>query len=215
MTVYSTTQGLPSWLSGKESAGQCRRCRKHWFNPWVTEIPWSRKWQPMPVFLPGKVHGQRHLASYSPWGCQESDTTEHVCSSSSPGTLGPKALSAGPRLRGRGPARTSSVTGTSAAQPCLSITGWRRLEPSDRQGKPCAFDVLASSVPILCPTCSQPQLQSATSWLHLICPRLPILLYFLSLSSGKSWFFCLFIFYDLFFDHVMLGMWDLSSLRRD
>ena len=61
----------------------------------------------MPVFLPGKFHGQRHLAGYSPWGCQESDTTEHVCGSSCPGTLGPEALSAGPRLRGRGPARTS------------------------------------------------------------------------------------------------------------
>ena len=31
---------------------------------------WSRKWQPTPVFLPGKSHGQRSLAGYSPWGCQ-------------------------------------------------------------------------------------------------------------------------------------------------
>ena len=31
-------------------------------------IPWRRKWQPTPVFLPGKSHGQRSLASYSPWG---------------------------------------------------------------------------------------------------------------------------------------------------
>ena len=37
---------------------------------------WRRKWQPAPVFLPGKFHGQRSLAGYSPPGCKESDTTE-------------------------------------------------------------------------------------------------------------------------------------------
>ena len=42
------------------------------------EDPWSRKWQPTPTFLPGKFHGQRRLAGYSPWGCKESDMTEHV-----------------------------------------------------------------------------------------------------------------------------------------
>ena len=36
-------------------------------------IPWRRKWQPTPVFLPGKFHGQRSLAGYSPWGSKESD----------------------------------------------------------------------------------------------------------------------------------------------
>ena len=36
---------------------------------------WRRKWQPTPVFLPGKVHGQRSLAGCSPWGYM----TEHVC----------------------------------------------------------------------------------------------------------------------------------------
>ena len=39
------------------------------------EDPWRRKWQPAPVFLPGKSHGQRSLAGYSPWGLKESDTT--------------------------------------------------------------------------------------------------------------------------------------------
>ena len=39
------------WLSAKESACQCKRCR---FDPWVKKIPWSEKWQPPPVFLPGK-----------------------------------------------------------------------------------------------------------------------------------------------------------------
>ena len=47
------------------------------FNPRVGKIPWSRKWQPTPVFLPGESHGQRRLAGYSPWGHTESlDTTE-------------------------------------------------------------------------------------------------------------------------------------------
>ena len=36
---------------------------------------WRRKWQPTPVFLPGKVHGQRSLVGCSPWGYM----TEHVC----------------------------------------------------------------------------------------------------------------------------------------
>ena len=40
------------------------------------EIPWQRKWQPIPVSLPEKSHEQRSLAGYSPWGGKESDTTE-------------------------------------------------------------------------------------------------------------------------------------------
>ena len=71
-------KGLPRWHSGKESACQCRRCKRCRFYPWVGKIPWSRKWQPTPVFLPGEFHGQRSLVGYSPWGCKESDTTEHA-----------------------------------------------------------------------------------------------------------------------------------------
>ena len=37
-----------------------------------------RQWQPTPVLLPGKSHGWRSLVSYSPWGCEESDTTERL-----------------------------------------------------------------------------------------------------------------------------------------
>ena len=44
--------------------------------PWVGKIPWKRKWQPTPVFLPGKSHGWRSLVGYSPWGSKELDTTE-------------------------------------------------------------------------------------------------------------------------------------------
>ena len=45
-------------------------------NPWVGKIPWRRKWQPPPEFLPGKSHGWRSLVCYSPWDCKESNTTE-------------------------------------------------------------------------------------------------------------------------------------------
>ena len=72
------SEGLPRWLRSNESACQCRRYRRHRFDPWVGKIPWRRKWQPTPVFLPGKLHGQRSLTGYS-HGFAESDTTEHAC----------------------------------------------------------------------------------------------------------------------------------------
>ena len=67
------------WLSGKESACQCRR---HRFNPWVGKISWSRKWQTTPVVLPGKYHGQRSLGGYSPPGHKtvEHDWATKLCS---------------------------------------------------------------------------------------------------------------------------------------
>ena len=63
-------------LSGKESTWQWRRCKGYGFDPWMGKIPCNRKWQPIPVFLPGKFHGQRKLAGYSPWGHKEWDMTE-------------------------------------------------------------------------------------------------------------------------------------------
>ena len=38
---------LSKWASGKEPVCQCRRCKRHRFNPWVRKIPWRRKWQPL------------------------------------------------------------------------------------------------------------------------------------------------------------------------
>ena len=58
--LFYLLDGLPWGLSGKESACQCRRCE---FDPWIGKIPWRRKWQPTPVFLPGKSHGQRSLVA--------------------------------------------------------------------------------------------------------------------------------------------------------
>ena len=47
----------------------CLQCRRPGFDSWVRKMPWRRKWQPTPVFLPGESHGQRSLAGYSLWGC--------------------------------------------------------------------------------------------------------------------------------------------------
>ena len=57
--------GFPCWFNGKEPTYQGRR---HRFHPWLGKIPWGKKWQPTPVFLPGKSHGWRSLAGYRPWG---------------------------------------------------------------------------------------------------------------------------------------------------
>ena len=70
--------GIPRWLSGKESAPQCRIYKRCRFNPWVRKISWSRKWQSILVFLPGKSHGQRSRACYSLSGSEKSDTTDCV-----------------------------------------------------------------------------------------------------------------------------------------
>ena len=67
---------FPGGASRKEPACQCRRRKRHGFDPWVGKIPWRRAWKPTPVLFPGKSHGQRSLAGCSPWGCEESDTTD-------------------------------------------------------------------------------------------------------------------------------------------
>ena len=59
-----------------EPACQCRRRKRHRFDPQVRKFPQSRWWQPTPAFLPGEVYGQRSLAGYCPWGHKELDMTE-------------------------------------------------------------------------------------------------------------------------------------------
>ena len=61
----------PGGASGKDSTCQCRRSKRHRFDPWVGKIPWRRKWQPTPVFLPGKSHPLS-------MGSQRVITTEHT-----------------------------------------------------------------------------------------------------------------------------------------
>ena len=75
---FSGTGGFPSSPNGKKPACQYKRCKRHGFDPWVGEVCWRRKWPPTPVFWPAESHGQRNLASYSPRGHEESDTTEHT-----------------------------------------------------------------------------------------------------------------------------------------
>ena len=70
--IYSSVymSGFPS-ISAIRILLQCRRClldRRYGFNPWVRKIHWRRKWLSTPEFFPGKFHGQRSLAGFSPWG---------------------------------------------------------------------------------------------------------------------------------------------------
>ena len=55
--------GFPGSTSGKEPVCQCRRCKRCGYDPRIGTIPWRRAWQPTPVFLPGKLHGQRSLGA--------------------------------------------------------------------------------------------------------------------------------------------------------
>ena len=67
----------PPWgFPGGSDGRVCLQCRRPGFDPQVGKIPWRRAWQPIPLFLPGESHGQKNLASYSPWGCKELDMTE-------------------------------------------------------------------------------------------------------------------------------------------
>ena len=59
-------QSVLSFL-GEPVVKNSPQCRRYRFDPWVWKNPWGRNWQPTPVLLPGKSHGQRILASYSPW----------------------------------------------------------------------------------------------------------------------------------------------------
>ena len=67
--------GFPS---GSDSKASVCNAGDLGFDPWVGKIPWRRKRQPTPVFLPGKSHGPWSLVGYSPWGRKESDTTERL-----------------------------------------------------------------------------------------------------------------------------------------
>ena len=74
-TVHGVTKSQ-TWLrdfqfqfsggaNDKERACKCGRYKRYGFDPWVGKIPWRRKWQPTPVFLPGESHGSQSLAGYS------------------------------------------------------------------------------------------------------------------------------------------------------
>ena len=78
----SGSQGSPSSASGKEPTCQRRRRKRSGFHPWVGKIPWRRRWQSTPEFLPGKSLGQRSLAGCCPQGRGElnvTEATQHTC----------------------------------------------------------------------------------------------------------------------------------------
>ena len=83
-SYMSTVSQLKGFLGGsvsKEStckAGDCLQYKRPSSDPWVRKFPWRRKWQPTPILLPGKSHGQSSLVGYSPWGHKESDMTERL-----------------------------------------------------------------------------------------------------------------------------------------
>ena len=64
--------------SGKESTCQRRRHQTRGPDPRGRTVPWRRKWQPAPEFLPGESHGQRSLAGYSPWDHRKLHVTERL-----------------------------------------------------------------------------------------------------------------------------------------
>ena len=65
-STYTIFLGFPGGsVSAKESTSQYKRCG---FDSWVGKIPWRRKQQLIPVFLPGKSQGQRSLVGYCTWG---------------------------------------------------------------------------------------------------------------------------------------------------
>ena len=68
--------GFPGGATGKESAYQSRKSKRCEFDPCVGKIPWRRKRQPTPVFLPGKW--TEETGGYNPWGHKESDTRSRL-----------------------------------------------------------------------------------------------------------------------------------------
>ena len=72
--IVTITKGFPRSSVGKI----CLQCKRPRFTSWVGQVPWRRKWQPTPVFLPGESHRQRSLAGYSPLTHQELDMAEAI-----------------------------------------------------------------------------------------------------------------------------------------
>ena len=66
------------WASLVAQMVKSLQCGRPRFDSWVRKIPWRRKWQPTPVFLPRKSHGWRSLVIYSPWSHKQLDPTERL-----------------------------------------------------------------------------------------------------------------------------------------
>ena len=70
--------GFPDGSVDKEASCKARDTGDVSLIPESGRSPGGKKWQPTPVFLPGKFHGQRSLEGYTPGRHKESDTTEHM-----------------------------------------------------------------------------------------------------------------------------------------
>ena len=115
--VNCEKQGSPGGASCKEPTCQYRRHKGHGFYPWVRKIPWRRKSQPTPVFLPGKSHGQKSLVGYSPWGLQRvgHDSSNRAATAKDAGSLGGRD-----GVEGVSP--SSAAGGCAGAQPSLLLS---------------------------------------------------------------------------------------------
>ena len=78
--VHLTAVALPHCWGASLVAQSVKNLPVIWprFNPWVGKIPWRRKWQPTPAFLPGKSHRQRSLVGCSPWDHKELGVLECI-----------------------------------------------------------------------------------------------------------------------------------------
>ena len=66
ISIHFLSFGLARWYPpGNEFTCQWQETQETGFYPWVGKIPWSRKWQSTPVFVPGKFHEQRSLEGFS------------------------------------------------------------------------------------------------------------------------------------------------------
>jgi len=75
MSTWVYLRAPQSEECAKEHAYQCRKSR---FDPWVGKIPWRRKRQPTPVFLPGESHGSGAWEAAVHGVAKELDMTEQV-----------------------------------------------------------------------------------------------------------------------------------------
>ena len=64
--------------AGVKNLYQRRKCKRWGFDPWVGKIPWTRKWQLIPIFVPAESHGQRSMTSHSPWDCRVGHSWAHT-----------------------------------------------------------------------------------------------------------------------------------------
>ena len=156
-------QGFLGATRGKEPACQCRRHKRPGFSPWVRKIPWRRAWQPTPVFLPGKFHGQRSLEGYSLLGHKESGMTEAICMH----TLTPIFEVLCQRSWGRGEGLfDSSYSLTHQSQSTTKSSCWRIQNLTTSHHLFCCNDCVASIFPTTTEASQHRCLLLYLLWIH-------------------------------------------------